>query len=239
MPQFLVLLLYPLPASLLRFQASVNTALDRHKPEVVELQVSLTPAMRAIQSSILDIMSACLKELKRYNPTLEAEDLSVENTLGNGFEKVHHDVTDHLKMSVFHAGKFNYVYLHPAPIQTIRHYLDPLWHQLGAKTKALVQDLKVLRVLLLYLTQYDCVTFLNLLESLRSSQKVFGSSSGEDNKMCSLLILNPPIHSYMMVVLCNRLGKSLLPAPLISVLLTSGWWVHQGGSSWTPAPPCL
>uniref|UniRef100_A0A8C9XJ93 DNA repair endonuclease XPF n=1 Tax=Sander lucioperca TaxID=283035 RepID=A0A8C9XJ93_SANLU len=131
-----------------RFQASVNTALDRHKPDVVELHVSLTPAMRAIQSSILDIMSACLKELKRYNPTLEAEDLSVENTLGNAFEK------------------------------TIRHYLDPLWHQLGAKTKALVQDLKVLRVLLLYLTQYDCVTFLNLLESLRSSQKIFGSNSG-------------------------------------------------------------
>ncbi|CAJ1080668.1 DNA repair endonuclease XPF [Xyrichtys novacula] len=131
-----------------RFQASVNTALDRHKPEVVELHVSLTPAMRAIQSSILDIMSACLKELKRYNPTLEAEDLSLENTLGNAFEK------------------------------TIRHYLDPLWHQLGAKTKSLVQDLKVLRVLLLYLTQYDCVTFLNLLESLRSSQKSFGSNSG-------------------------------------------------------------
>lgn len=65
------------------------------------------------------------------------------------------------------------------PTQTIHHYLDPLWHQLGAKTKALVQDLKVLRVLLLYLTQYDCVTFLNLLESLRTSQKNFGSNSGK------------------------------------------------------------
>ena len=43
-----------------------------------------------------------------------------------------------------------------------------------------MQDLKVLRVLLLYLTQYDCVTFLNLLESLRSSQKNFGSNSGEE-----------------------------------------------------------
>uniref|UniRef100_A0A3B3D8G6 DNA repair endonuclease XPF n=1 Tax=Oryzias melastigma TaxID=30732 RepID=A0A3B3D8G6_ORYME len=131
-----------------RFQASVNTVLEKHKPEVVELHVSLTPAMRAIQSSILDVMSACLKELKRYNPTLEVEDLSLENTLGNAFEK------------------------------TIRHYLDPLWHQLGAKTKALVHDLKVLRVLLLYLTQYDCVTFLNLLESLRSSQKIFSTNSG-------------------------------------------------------------
>ena len=44
--------------------------------------------------------------------------------------------------------------------QTIRHYLDPLWHQLGAKTKSLVQDLKILRTLLQYLSQYDCVTFL-------------------------------------------------------------------------------
>lgn len=78
----------------LRFQASVNTALDRHKPEVVELHVSLTPAMRAIQSSILDIMTACLKELKRYNPTLEAEDLSLENMLGNSFEKVSQCVTN-------------------------------------------------------------------------------------------------------------------------------------------------
>ncbi|XP_077481213.1 DNA repair endonuclease XPF [Stigmatopora argus] len=131
-----------------RFQASVNSALDRHKPDVVELHVSLTPSMRAIQSSILDIMGACLKELKRYNPSLEAEDFSLENTLTNAFDK------------------------------TIRHYLDPSWHQLGAKTKALVQDLKVLRVLLLHLTQYDCVTFLNLLESLRTSQKNFGSNSG-------------------------------------------------------------
>uniref|UniRef100_A0A673JUJ0 DNA repair endonuclease XPF n=1 Tax=Sinocyclocheilus rhinocerous TaxID=307959 RepID=A0A673JUJ0_9TELE len=131
-----------------RFQASVNTTLDKHKPYVVELHVSQTPAMRAIQSSILDIMNACLKELKRYNPTLEAEDLSLENSLGTSFEK------------------------------TIRHYLDPLWHQLGSRTKSLVQDLKILRTLLLYLTQYDCVTFLNLLESLRTSQKSFGSNSG-------------------------------------------------------------
>ncbi|KAL6475059.1 hypothetical protein MHYP_G00160990 [Metynnis hypsauchen] len=46
------------------FQASVNTVLDRHKPEVVELHVPLTSAMRAIQSSILDIMNTCLKELR-------------------------------------------------------------------------------------------------------------------------------------------------------------------------------
>lgn len=66
----------------------MSVALDRHQPEVVELQVELTPAMRAIQTSIQDIMGACLKELKRYNPTLDAEDLSLENTLGCSFDKV-------------------------------------------------------------------------------------------------------------------------------------------------------
>ncbi|NWJ01581.1 XPF endonuclease, partial [Crypturellus undulatus] len=131
-----------------RFHITVNSFLEKHKPEVVEIHVSMTPRMLAIQTSILDILNACLRELKRYNPALEVEDLSLENAIGKPFDK------------------------------TIRHYLDPLWHQLGAKTKSLVQDLKVLRTLLEYLTQYDCVTFLNLLESLKASEKAFGENSG-------------------------------------------------------------
>ncbi|NWX83058.1 XPF endonuclease, partial [Nothoprocta pentlandii] len=131
-----------------RFHIAVNSFLEKHKPEVVEIHVSMTPKMLAIQTSILDILNACLRELKRCNPALEVEDLSLENAIGKPFDK------------------------------TIRHYLDPLWHQLGAKTKSLVQDLKVLRTLLQYLTQYDCVTFLNLLESLKASEKAFGENSG-------------------------------------------------------------
>ncbi|XP_066432304.1 DNA repair endonuclease XPF [Eleutherodactylus coqui] len=131
-----------------RFHVSVNSFLEKQKPEVVELHITMTPAMLAIQASILDIMNACLRELKRYNPALEVEDLSLENALGRAFDK------------------------------TMRHYLDPLWHQLGAKTKSLVQDLKILRTLLQYLSQYDCVTFLNLLESMRASEKAFGQNSG-------------------------------------------------------------
>ncbi|KAM4819997.1 DNA repair endonuclease XPF [Thomomys bottae] len=131
-----------------RFHVAVNSFLEQHKPEVVEIHVALTPAMLAIQTAILDILNACLKELKCHNPSLEVEDLSLENAIGKPFDK------------------------------TIRHYLDPLWHQLGAKTKSLVQDLKILRTLLLYLCQYDCVTFLNLLESLRATEKAFGQNSG-------------------------------------------------------------
>ncbi|KAM9558742.1 DNA repair endonuclease XPF-like [Salvelinus alpinus] len=76
------------------------------------------------------------------------EELSLENSLVNAFKK------------------------------TIRHYLDLVWHQLGAKTKSLVQDLMILRTLLLYLIHYDCVTFLSLLESLRSSQKTLEVTLG-------------------------------------------------------------
>ncbi|KAM9583600.1 DNA repair endonuclease XPF isoform 1-T1 [Trichechus inunguis] len=131
-----------------RFHVAVNSFLEQHKPEVVEIHVSMTPAMLTIQTAILDILNACLKELKCHNPSLEVEDLSLENAIGKPFDK------------------------------TIRHYLDPLWHQLGAKTKSLVQDLKILRTLLQYLSQYDCVTFLNLLESLRATEKAFGQNSG-------------------------------------------------------------
>ncbi|XP_016051705.1 PREDICTED: DNA repair endonuclease XPF [Miniopterus natalensis] len=131
-----------------RFHVAVNSFLEQHKPEVVEIHVSMTPAMLAIQTAILDIINACLKELKCHNPSLEVEDLSLENAIGKPFDK------------------------------TIRHYLDPLWHQLGAKTKSLVQDLKILRTLLQYLSQYDCITFLSLLESLRATEKAFGQNSG-------------------------------------------------------------
>lgn len=71
-----------------RFHVSVNSFLEKHKPEVVELHVSMTPAMLAIQASILDIMNTCLMELKRYNPALEVEDLSLENAIGRAFDKV-------------------------------------------------------------------------------------------------------------------------------------------------------
>ncbi|XP_078415233.1 DNA repair endonuclease XPF isoform X1 [Cetorhinus maximus] len=131
-----------------RFHITVSSFLDKHKPEVIELHVSLTPSMLAIQTAIMDIMNACLKELKRYNPSLDVEELSLENAVGQSFEKA------------------------------MCYYLDPVWHQLGAKTRSLVQDLKVLRTLLQYLTQYDCVTFLNLLESLRATEKAFGQNSG-------------------------------------------------------------
>lgn len=75
---------------LFRFRVAVNSFLEQHKPEVVEIHVSMTPAMLAIQTAILDILNACLKELKCHNPSLEVEDLSLENAIGKPFDKVLH-----------------------------------------------------------------------------------------------------------------------------------------------------
>jgi len=124
-----------------RFHATVSSFLEKHKPEVIELHLNLTPSMLAIQTAVLDLIDTCLKELKRANPTLDTDDLTVENSISKSFDKI------------------------------LRFQLNPVWHQLGHKTKQLVADLKALRLILLYLTQYDCVTFYNFLESLRASQR--------------------------------------------------------------------
>lgn len=124
-----------------RFHATVTAFLEKHKPEVIELHLHLTPSMLAIQTAVLDLIDTCLKELKRANPTLDTEELTVENGISKSFDKI------------------------------LRFQLNPIWHQLGSKTKQLVADLKVLGLILLYLTQYDCVTFYNFLESLRASQR--------------------------------------------------------------------
>ncbi|KAM7287523.1 putative DNA repair endonuclease xp-f / mei-9 / rad1 [Ixodes scapularis] len=122
-----------------RFQADVIASLNKRKPDVVELRVGMTPAMQAIQLAILDIVASCVREIKRVNPSMEMDDLTVENLIARSFEKI------------------------------IKFQLDPIWHQLGAKTRHLVSDIKTLRTILQYLTQYDCVTFYSLVKSVRDA----------------------------------------------------------------------
>ena len=114
----------------------------------MELHIKMTPSMIASQMSLLDIIDACVKELKICNPSLEAEDLTVEYAITRSFDKI------------------------------IKHYFDQIWHQLGPKTKQLIADIKTLRLVLEYLTQYDSVSFYSMVNSLRTSEKVFGSNSG-------------------------------------------------------------
>ncbi|XP_064626071.1 DNA repair endonuclease XPF-like [Lineus longissimus] len=131
-----------------RFQADIVAFFDRHKPEVIELHLQMTTAMIACQTAILDLINQCIKELVKCNPTIDTEEITTENALTKNFEKI------------------------------IRHYLDPVWHQLGARTKQLVADIKTMRLLLRHLIQYDSVTFYSLVNSIRKNEMNFGQNSG-------------------------------------------------------------
>uniref|UniRef100_H2Y933 DNA repair endonuclease XPF n=1 Tax=Ciona savignyi TaxID=51511 RepID=H2Y933_CIOSA len=131
-----------------RFHLNVIECMDKRKPEVIEIGVVLTPAMQIIQTSLLEIVLACLKELKNENPGLETDEFTVENSLGRSFDR------------------------------SIRTQLDPVWNQLSPKSKHLVSDLRTLRLLLRALSQYTCITFLQMLESSSGTQRAFGSNPG-------------------------------------------------------------
>lgn len=56
-----------------RFHSNVVESLkESTTPEVIELHVDMTQSMQTIQTSILDLMSFTLQELKRINPSLNA-----------------------------------------------------------------------------------------------------------------------------------------------------------------------
>jgi DNA excision repair protein ERCC-4 len=127
-----------------RFHADVSSCLRECTPAVVELHLEMTQPMMSIQSASLDLINFTLQELKRINPTLEAyEELNMVSAVGRSFQK---------------------------QLQT---ELDPIWHQLSWKTKQLVSDLRTLRTVLLYLTQYDCVTFLAFVSGAKLIENVF------------------------------------------------------------------
>uniref|UniRef100_A0A8B9ID12 DNA repair endonuclease XPF n=1 Tax=Anser brachyrhynchus TaxID=132585 RepID=A0A8B9ID12_9AVES len=58
--------------------------------------------------------------------------------------------------------------------QSLKPQIYPLWHQLGTKTKIFGPGFETTA----YFAQNDCVTFLNLLELLKASEKAFGKNSG-------------------------------------------------------------
>ena len=131
-----------------RFHSNILTTLEKHAPEVLEVGVEMTETMKTIQSSLLEIVSACLRELKSDNPGIETDNFTLENSLGRSFDR------------------------------SVRVQLDPFWNQLSFKTKQLVNDLRALRVLLQALSQYDCVTFLSLLQTFSGGEKAFEKNPG-------------------------------------------------------------
>ena len=133
-----------------RFHTNVVENLREITPEVIELHIDMTEAMKHIQTSILDSMSYTLQELKRLNPSLTFNDsdeeyLSVENAMSKSFHK------------------------------NLQQELDPIWHQLSWRTKHLVSDMKTLRSVLNHLTHYDCITFYSFVSALKTTDAAMKS----------------------------------------------------------------
>lgn len=123
-----------------RFRLEIAKSLEvKVIPNVIELSLSLTKHMKAIQSAILVAMNTCVQELKKSCPHLDTSQLTLENGLFHSF--------DHL----------------------IRSQLDPEWHRVPFKSKQMVSDMTTLRKLLDYLIRYDAFSFYYLLLKLQQS----------------------------------------------------------------------
>ncbi|XP_073002094.1 DNA repair endonuclease UVH1 isoform X2 [Typha latifolia] len=70
-----------------RFHVLVSADLEKEPPEVVDVRVSMSPAMKGIQVAVLEAMDVCLKELRRTNK-VDVEDLTVEKGLFKSFDEI-------------------------------------------------------------------------------------------------------------------------------------------------------
>ncbi|KAK4843496.1 hypothetical protein QYF36_008846 [Acer negundo] len=70
-----------------RFQVNVSEELERDPPLVVDIRVPMTKYMVGIQKAILEVMDACLKEMRKTNK-VDVEDLTVENGLFKSFDDI-------------------------------------------------------------------------------------------------------------------------------------------------------
>lgn len=119
-----------------RFHSVVKDDLDAASVAVEEVQVAMSNRMKMIQLSLVELMESTLKELLRLNQT----SLEVPEMLTL-------QITESLEMQ-------------------IRRQLDPIWHRVSLKSKQLISELRVLRVLLDYLIACDAITFCRYLETL-------------------------------------------------------------------------
>ncbi|KAI9351789.1 hypothetical protein DFJ73DRAFT_830901 [Zopfochytrium polystomum] len=125
-----------------RFHMSITSAIEAAPPiNLVEIRVAMTKNMQELQRAIIDCMDNCLAEIRRSSKSLDADELTVENSLFRNFEGL------------------------------IRAQLDPIWHRVGGKIKQLINDVGTLRRLLSHIGSYDCVSFNSFLEAIRDANE--------------------------------------------------------------------
>lgn len=65
----------------------VSEDLERDPPEVVDIRVPMSAYMIGIQKAVIEVMDACLKEMRKTNK-VDVEDLTVENGLFKSFDEI-------------------------------------------------------------------------------------------------------------------------------------------------------
>lgn len=65
----------------------MSEELERDAPEVVDVRVPMNKHMVGIQAAIIEVMDACLKEMRKTNK-VDVEDLTVENGLFKSFDEI-------------------------------------------------------------------------------------------------------------------------------------------------------
>ncbi|XP_037298166.1 DNA repair endonuclease XPF isoform X2 [Manduca sexta] len=123
-----------------RFHGTIIKNLKGKQAQVVELNVPLSTNMSHIQSCLLDIMNYTVKQLKSINRTLDMQEITTENCLTKKFHKI------------------------------LQSQLDCVWHQLSTRTKEYIQDLKVLRSMIINLIHDDAVSFYALVSKYRTPE---------------------------------------------------------------------
>ncbi|KAK9094852.1 hypothetical protein Scep_026321 [Stephania cephalantha] len=70
-----------------RFQVYVAEELERDPPVVVDVRVPMTRSMRWIQDAVVEVMGACLGEMRKTNK-VDVDELTVENGLFKSFDEI-------------------------------------------------------------------------------------------------------------------------------------------------------
>ncbi|KIX10656.1 uncharacterized protein Z518_01740 [Rhinocladiella mackenziei CBS 650.93] len=120
-----------------RFHVSIAQSLEgKKKADVIELEVPMSEAMRAIQNAVMECVEVSISELKKANTGLEMDDWTLDSALHQNFDAI------------------------------VRRQLDPVWHRVSWRTKQIANDLTVLRSTLHFLLSYDCVSLLKYLDTV-------------------------------------------------------------------------
>ncbi|KAI9208291.1 uncharacterized protein BJ171DRAFT_438598 [Polychytrium aggregatum] len=143
-----------------RFQNDVATTLAKQgSVDVIEIKVPLTMKMKMIQAAILECMESCLADIKRSNASLETEELTIENSLFRSFDLL------------------------------LASQVDPVLHRITGRARQALRDIRTLRTLLEYLTQYDCVTFYSFLDTILAANSAAFSSIFRSDQASTWLFL--------------------------------------------------